>query len=70
VQYLENFEMWRWRKMENFSWTDRVKNEEELHRVKEDRNILNAIKTRKPNYIGPILRRNCLLKYIIEGRHK
>ena len=26
------------------SWTDRVKNEEVLHRVKEGRNILHAIK--------------------------
>jgi hypothetical protein len=32
---LESFEMWCWRRME-ISWTDRVKNEEVLHRVKED----------------------------------
>jgi hypothetical protein len=25
-------------------WTDRVRNEEELHRVKEERNILHKIK--------------------------
>jgi hypothetical protein len=35
-----------------------VKNEV-LHRVKEDRNILNKIKMRKTNWIGHILRRNC-----------
>jgi hypothetical protein len=29
--------------MEKISWTDRVRNEEVLHRVKEDRNILRAI---------------------------
>jgi len=29
------------------SWTDRVRNEEVLHRVKEDRNILCTINRRK-----------------------
>jgi hypothetical protein len=54
--------------MEKISWTDRVRNEEALHRVKEERNILHAIKRRKANWIGHILRRNCLLKHIIEGK--
>jgi hypothetical protein len=27
-KYLESFEMWCWRRMEKFSWTDRVRNEE------------------------------------------
>jgi hypothetical protein len=30
--------------MENISWTDCVRNEEVLHEVKEDRNILDTIK--------------------------
>jgi hypothetical protein len=30
-------------------WTDRVRNEEVLHRVKEERNILHTIKRRKAN---------------------
>jgi hypothetical protein len=34
-KYLESFEMWCWRRMEKISWTDRVRNEEVLHRVKE-----------------------------------
>ena len=33
--------------MEKISWTDRVRNEEVLCRLKKERNILNAIKTRK-----------------------
>jgi hypothetical protein len=57
-----HFEMWCWRRMEKISWTDRVRNEEVLHRVKEERNILLTIKRRKANWIGHILRRNCLLK--------
>jgi hypothetical protein len=32
-KYLESFEMWCWRRMEKISWTDRVRNEEVLHRV-------------------------------------
>jgi hypothetical protein len=54
--------------LEKISWTDRVRNEEVLHRVKEDRNILRTIKRRKANWIGHILRRNCLLKHMIEGK--
>jgi hypothetical protein len=41
---VEMSEMWCWRRMENISWTDRVRNEEVLHRVKEERNILHTIK--------------------------
>jgi len=36
--------------------------------VKEDSNILHTIKGRKANWIGHILCRNCLLKYVIEGK--
>jgi hypothetical protein len=67
-KYQKCFEMWCWRRMEKISWTDRVRNEEVLHRIKEERNILHTIKGRKANWIGHILRRNCLLKYVIEGK--
>jgi hypothetical protein len=67
-KYLESFDMWCWRRMEKISWTDRVRNEEVLHRVKEVRNIVHTIKRRKANWIGHILRRNCLLKHVIEGK--
>jgi hypothetical protein len=66
-KYMESFEMWCWRRMEKISWTDRVNNEAILHRVKEERNILHTIRRRKANWIGHILRRNCLLSHIIEG---
>jgi hypothetical protein len=46
----------------------RVRNKEVLHRVKEERNILRTIKRRTANWIGHILRRNCLLKHVIEGK--
>jgi hypothetical protein len=54
--------------MEKISWTDRVRNEEVLHRVKEERTILHKIIRRKANWIGHILRRNCLLKHVIKGK--
>jgi hypothetical protein len=38
-----------------------VRNEDVLHRVKEDRNILHTVK-KKPKWIGQMLRSNCFLK--------
>jgi hypothetical protein len=38
-----------------------------LHGVKEGRHNLHTVKRRKGHWIGRILRRNCLLKHIIEG---
>ena len=45
-------------------------NKEVLLRVKEQRNILNEISKRKVNWIGHILRRNCFLQRVIEGKIK
>ena len=69
-KYLESFEMWCWRRMEKISWTDHVRNEEVLLRANEQRNILHEIRKRKANWIGHILRRNCLLKQVIKGKIK
>jgi len=56
--------------MEKISWTDRVRNEEVLLRVNEQRNILHEIIKRKANWISHILRRNWLLKQVIQGKIK
>jgi hypothetical protein len=53
--------------MEKISCTDGVRNEEVLHRVKEERNILHTVRRRKGKWIGHILGRNCILKHIIDG---
>jgi hypothetical protein len=45
-------------------------NEEVLLRVKKQRNILHEISKRKANWIGHIVRRNCLLQQVIEGKIK
>ena len=54
--------------MEKISWTDHVRNVEVLLRVNEQRNILHEICKRKANWIGRILRKNCLLQRVIEGK--
>ena len=45
-------------------------NEEVLLRVKKQRNILHEIRKQKANWIGHILRTNCLLQRVIEGKIK
>jgi hypothetical protein len=47
---------------------DCVRSEEVVHRVNERGNILLLAKSRTANWIGHILRRNCPLKQIIEGK--
>jgi hypothetical protein len=54
--------------MEKISWTDHVRSEEVLLRVKEQRNILHEICKLKANWIGHILRRNCFLQRVTEGK--
>jgi hypothetical protein len=60
--------VWCCGRIEKISWTDRVRNEV-LQSFKE-RNIIHTIKIGKTNKFGHILRRNCLLKYVIEGKEE
>ena len=63
-KYLESFEMWCWRRMEKFSWSERVKMKD--YKELEEINILHTIKRR--NWIGYIWRRNCLLTLVVGGK--
>jgi hypothetical protein len=56
--------------MEKISWTDHVRNEDVLLRVKEQRNILHEIIKRNAKWIGHILRRICLLKQVNKRKIK
>jgi hypothetical protein len=47
-----------------------MRNEEVLLEVKKQRNILHEISKRKANWIGHILRRNCLLRQSTDGKIK
>jgi hypothetical protein len=67
-KHLESFEMWCWRRMENISWTDHMRKEDVLLRVRDQRNNLHEILKWKANCIGHILRRNCLLQRVTEGK--
>jgi hypothetical protein len=69
-KHLEWFEMWCWRSVEKINWTEHVRSEEVLRRVKKQWNILYVINKRKANWIGHILPRNCLLHQVIEGKVK
>jgi hypothetical protein len=54
--------------MERINWTDRVRNQEVLQSGKEKKNNLQTIKKQEGQCGGHILRRNCLLKRVIEGK--
>ena len=54
--------------MEKTISTEQARNEEVLHRDKEERNILQTIIGRKGKWIGHILCRNCILKDVMEGK--
>jgi len=56
--------------MEKIIWTDHSRDEGVLLKVKEQTNILHEISKRKANWIGHILRRNCFLQRVNEGKIK
>jgi hypothetical protein len=64
-----SLEMWCWGRVV-ISWTDRVRNEEMLQRVIKERNIVQTINVGEANWIGYVLRRNCVLKDVREEKIK
>ena len=54
--------------MEKIKWSEKVTNEQVLDCTGENRILLNNILRRKANWIGHILRRNCLLHDEIKGK--
>ena len=54
--------------MEKIKWSEKVTNEQVLGLIGEKRTLINNILHRKVNWIGHILRRNCLLHDAIEGQ--
>ena len=53
--------------MEKTKWSKKVANEQVIEYIGEKRTLLNNILRRKGNWIGHILKRNCLLHDAIEG---
>ena len=54
--------------MKKLKWSEKVTNKEVLELIGEKRTLLNNIQSRKVNWIGYIVRRNCLLHEVIEGQ--
>jgi hypothetical protein len=69
-EYLESFETWCWRRMEKISCIDRVRDEEVLNRVKEEKNILYTVTRGKANCIGHIFRRELSSKTRYWGKDR
>jgi len=59
--------MWCWRKTEKISWTDCVRNWS-VTKSQVEEEYPTYSKRRKGNWIGHILRRNFLLKHVIEEK--
>ena len=54
--------------MEKIKWLEKVNNEQVLDHKGDKRTLLNNILRRKANWMGHILRRNCLFHDTIEGQ--
>jgi hypothetical protein len=67
-KYLRSFDIWCWRRIKKITWTDRVRNDEVLHSIQEERNILRTRNRKNANCIDYSLRRNCLQKHATEGK--
>ena len=61
------YESWCWRRMEKIKWQEKWTNEV-LECIGEKRTLLNNILFREANWIGHILRRNCLIHDTIEAQ--
>lgn len=70
IDRLQSFEMWCYRRMWRIPWTDRVTNIEVLEKMQKDCEIINAIKKRKLQYLGHIMRgpKYALLQLIMQGK--
>jgi len=60
--------MYIWRKTQTISWTAHVSKEEVSSLVQEQRSLVHVIKQRQVNWIGHVLRHDCLLKTVVEGK--
>jgi len=57
IRRINSFEQWCYRRMLKIKWTDRVSNDEVLHRIKEKELCLyNSIKKQKLAFAGHVLR--------------
>jgi hypothetical protein len=65
---LNAFEMWIWRRMERVRYKDEKINQEVLSQIGESRKLVHTVLRRKKNRIGHVVRHDCLMRDVIEGR--
>ena len=65
---LEAMEMWCWRRMLKFSWTERKTNESILDDIGRRRKLLAVIRRRQMRFLGHVVRREDLENLILTGR--
>ena len=65
IDKLEALEIWIWIRLENISWEEKIRNEEVLRRVKENRCLMTTIYRRQKNWIGHTLRGDGLLRDVM-----
>src|SRR5688572_27027699 len=68
IEKLDALEMWIWKQLERVCWQDRVTNEKVLQMVTETKCLIRTIREMKKNWIGHGLRRDGLLRDVLEGR--
>jgi hypothetical protein len=64
---VNSFVTWRWRRMLEIKWTDRITNDEIFQRAKEERLLLKILKNRRHLWIGHIIRHKEFAVNILEG---
>ncbi|XP_049833909.1 uncharacterized protein LOC126278101 [Schistocerca gregaria] len=64
---IEAFEMWCYRRMLKIRWTDKVRNEEVLRRIGEERNMWKTLIRRRDRMIGHLLRNEGMTSMVLEG---
>jgi hypothetical protein len=64
----EKLEMWCWERVKKTIWIDSVKKISQ--RVQKERYFLSTARRRKANWIGQIMRINCLLKHVVKEKNK
>jgi len=68
IKKMEDSEMWLRRQMLEIKWSDKVRNEDALQLIEEDRVIINSTKLRKQEWTGHVWRHKGMFRDVIEGR--
>ena len=65
---IEAAEMWLYMRMLKISWTDRVRNDEVLHRAGTKTEITTAIRQQQLRFLGHVMRLQQLENVCVYGR--